>query len=380
MATECKKIRFMVNNYAGLTLNDLTISSEATGNEAVNALNDDRSSVWKPDGHFLIDSTNDTIYINDGSDKSATITNQSYGTPELLATEIQTQLNAVSSDWTVSYDRSGGTYKFTISNTSSVTLRLSVTTDAIWNTIGYTSTTNQTGTSFVANEQRNHTSEFLTFDFGGQLPVDFIGIISDVSTSFGVSTAGTITLKADNINDFTSPPLSLTLSKNEFGSFTFIDETIPIQTNRSFRFWRLEIIDIYNTGGPQGIAFGNIYLGDFQTTSKRNMSIGFNDKLVDPSDVSSSEAEVLYFDKKTKSREFNNVILPLMPLVDKDSINTIFNAQGITNPFYVSLDPSTKVSTNLSDLTRYVRFVNDPTYTEIKGDLWTTTLQFKEVI
>lgn len=130
------RIRFMRNNLISLSVNSFTFSSETTGFEAANVLNTNRSETWKPSGNFTIDSTNNIIYINDGSNKDIAITEGNYATPDLMATEIQTKLNASSSNWTVSYDTGGGTFKFTISNTSSVTLRLSSTTNAVWDTIG----------------------------------------------------------------------------------------------------------------------------------------------------------------------------------------------------------------------------------------------------
>ena len=177
------RVRFMANNLAGLTLNDVQFSSELSGFPGTNAFNEFRSSLWKTSGHFLITlDSNDKIYINDGSDKTATITAGSYTSATDLCVAMATALNAVSSNWSCTYDTFGGTYKFTISRSSAAVLRLSVTSESIWDTIGFTSTINTASlTSHVANEQRNHTNEFITLDFGYLTPVTFIGIISDAA-------------------------------------------------------------------------------------------------------------------------------------------------------------------------------------------------------
>jgi hypothetical protein len=105
----CSKARFMGNNLIALTTNNVTFSSETTGYEGENALNDFRSNVWKASGHFSITSSNNLLYINDGSNKTITLTAASYTTPSALATHIQTQLNASSSNWTGTYNAVAGT-------------------------------------------------------------------------------------------------------------------------------------------------------------------------------------------------------------------------------------------------------------------------------
>ena len=223
----------MANNLISLTVNSFSFSSETTGFEAANALDDFRSSLWKPTGYFDITSSVNKLYFNDGSDRTATIVVAGYTTPALLATQIQTQMNSVSSGYTVSYDSAGETYKFTIARATSFTLQLSNQSSAIWSTIGFTGTTNQSGASHSANEQRNHTNEFLTFDLGYQAPIDFLGVVGPAGSQFPVSTNATVTLQGNNINDFTSPPFSQTLSVTSKGIFEFFDNS----SDNRYRFW-----------------------------------------------------------------------------------------------------------------------------------------------
>lgn len=386
MATSTNpRIRFMTNNLASLNKNSLTFSSETTGFEAVNALDEFRSNTWKAAGHFEISdgsatydgAQNDQLYINDGSNKTVTITAGQYSTAAALATQIQTDLNAASSNWTVSYDSAGGSYKFTIANSGSVTLRLSQTTNAIWDDLGYTSTTDQVGTSFPANEQRNHTSEYLRFDMGYQAEMTFIGVIGDVAGSFGLSSQATVTLKGNNIDaNWSSPDFSTTLTVTDKGIYTWNDTN----SDARYRYFRFEYEDKYNSIAGPNIEIGSLYLGSYQCLLNRNFTQGFGDTLVDPSVASESEAGVRYFDKRTKYTVLSNIDIPFMDETDKEEFKDVFNTVGTTTPFYVSLDPLTNFSNDITDFTKYVVFDSSPTISNSGSCRWSTNFTLREVL
>lgn len=379
------RIRFMANNLAALYKNSLTYSSQTTGFEAENALDEFRSNVWKASGHFEISDgsvsydldQNDQIYINDGTNKTITITAGHYTTPAALATQIQTNLNASSSNWTVTYDSNGGTYKFTIANSGSVTLRLSQTTNSIWDTIGYTSTTDQVGTSFPANEQRNHTSEYLRFDMGYQSEMTFIGCIGDVSETFGLSSQAVVTLKGNNIDtNWGSPDFEKTLTVTDKGIYDWNDTV----SDARYRYWRFEYEDKYNSTSGPNIEIGNLYLGSYDYLTNRNVTIGFNDILLDPSIASESEAGVRYFDRRTKYSNFTNLSIPYMDDTDKQVIKDLFKSVGVTTPFFVSIDPLLGVSDDITDFTKFVIFNSPPIIQNVRSCRWSTVLDLVEVI
>lgn len=370
------RIRFMANNLAALTVNDFSFSSEIPGFEAVNALDNFRSSTWKPAGYFeILAGSNDKLYINDGSNKTITVTAGGYISAAALGTQIATQLNAVSSGWGVDYDTIPGTFMFRFTRSSPGTIRLSQTTNAIWNTLGFTSAIDQTGLILNANEQRNHTFEFFNFDFGYQATISFLGMIGAVSSVFGISSTGIITLEGNNINDFTMPPFSKTATVTDRGVFTFNIS----DTDASYRFWRLRIRDIYNPVGPQ-MEIGGIYMGDFQTLQGRNISTGFVDKLIDPSTASESEAGVIYFDKRTKYTSLNGLNLRYLENDDRLIIKDLFNTVGKTDPFYVSLDPLSTLNDDITEFTKFVIFMDEPQFTNVGANRFSTTLNLREMI
>ena len=374
MADTNHRIRFMANNLAALNKNSFTFSSEQTGFEANNVLDNFRSTVWRMNGHFELTSSINLIHGNDGSDFEATVAVASYSSPDLLCTAIETALNLVSSNWTCTYDTVGGTFKFTLTNTGSVTLQFSDQTNAIWDTLGFTTLTDATATSFEANEQRRHTNEFLTFDMGWQTPVTFFASVGDISQTFGLSSQATVTLEGNNINLFNSPDFSKTLSVTDKGIYAFN----ITDTEANYRFWRVNIVDQFNAN--TNIELGSIYMGDYETLTTRNISIGFQNQLTDNSDSSESESGVLFFDERTKFTQFNNLKINFMEKTDYDVILDLYSNVGRTQPFFVSLDPLLQLSTDITEWTKLVVFKTDPILTNIRSCRFSTTLNLREVV
>lgn len=376
MTNRNSRIRFCQNNFAELTSGQIAYSSQLSSFPFTNSINKFRSRVWKPSGRFTIDSSNKYIYINDGSNKTITLTEDSYATPNLLAAHIETQLNLSSSNWTVSYNTLTGDYRFKMENTGSVTLLLSETIDASWDTIGFTTNSDLTGTSFLADQQRNHTSEDVTFDLGYNASITFAALIGPLDEVFSISSNATVTLMGSNLDQWDAPPFSLELTTNSKGILTFLDD----QDDTGFRFWRIEIIDKMNPLGPEGISIGNIYLGDYITFETRNIASGFQIQDIDPSEITESESGVLHFDNKTKYGSITAATVNYLPREDKDSIRTMFEILGKTTPFYISLDPTNCVTDNLNELTRYVVFAKEPSFKHIFSDVFSISFEFREVV
>ena len=79
MTTRNCRIRFMDNNYAMKPTITTSYSSQLSSTYAFsNSLDEFRSKVWRTAGFFEITSSNNKLYINDGSNKTATITAQNY--------------------------------------------------------------------------------------------------------------------------------------------------------------------------------------------------------------------------------------------------------------------------------------------------------------
>ena len=371
------RVRFIENNFAMLTSATVNYSSQLTAFPFTNSQSAARSKYWKPQGTFTIDSTNNTIYINDGTNKTITLTSAKYTSPSSLASHIQTKLNASSSNWTVSYVTTAGLYKFRIQNTGSVTLRLSQSTSSTWNTLGYTLTSDQTGTDFYAQVQRNHTEEYAIYDFGYQTSISFVSIIGALGETFTISNSATVYVYADNLNQWTSPAYSKQLTVTDKGIFEFLDtDTLDTQ---NYRYWKISIIDKTNPLGPEGLCIGLICLSDHITLSDRNIQNGFNFQLIDRSVSSEAESGRLYFDIKNKYNLISNLSIPFLEQTDKDTLLAMYERLGKTTPFFIALDPTNCITTNSYDFTKYVTFVDQPTFNHIIHSYFTMSFQLREV-
>ena len=376
------RIRFCDNNFGALITASIEKSSELAAFPVTNAVNSFRSKVYKPSGYFNITTSNQNIYITDNAvERTIAVTVGEYTTPVLLAAQIATDINAAATNtWTCTYDgTTTPTYKFTIGSSASTDiLRYSVTTNAMWDAIGYIGTTDTTSDTFIADAQRNHTSEYVTFDLGYNAPMEFFAVISPLSEVFSLSeSASSIKLYANNLNDWTSPPLSITLTRTDNGIFRFMDDL----SDSSYRFWRFEYVDRLNPSGPEGISFGHIYIGDYTTITSRNYASKFTKEYKDPTGVSESLSGARYFDTKTKYLEINGGKIQFMEAAQRRTLEQLFHDLGLSTPFYISLDPTVCNTATLDELTKYVYFSREPQFVHFKADIYSLTgLDFRESV
>lgn len=371
------RCRFMDNNFARLISSQIDFSSELASFPFTNCINPFRSRAWKPSGSFVVTlGDNDKIYINDGVNKTIQLDPDNYETPELLRAHIQAKLNAASSGWTVQYNTLSGDYRFKISNSGSVTLRLSQTTNAAWDMIGYTTASDLVGTAFTADQQRNHLEEYAVFDLGYNASITFFALIGALDEVFTISTAATVTLSGSNLNQWNAPPFTITIPVNDKGAMRFLDD----QADTSYRFWRLSIVDRMNSLGPEGISIGVLYLGDFLTLQNANIAIGFETQETDPSDVEISESGVMHFNSKTKYSLISGAGIDILQRADKDALKSLYEVMGNTTPFFLSLDPTLCISDEIEEFTKYVIFNSPPKFRHLINDLFSISLEFREII
>lgn len=365
-----KSLRFMANNFLESTM---TYSSQVTAFPATNSINTSRSRVWKFGGNFEIISSNKKIYINDGSDKTITLTEGSY-TYSTLASHIQTQLNASSSNWTCTYNNSA-TFKFTINRSSgTAVLRLSVTTDASWDTLGYTGTSDRSTPAFVADEQRNHTSEWIKCDLGVPQLATFVGIISGIDEIFSLSEEASVKIQANNIDYWVSPPVDVTVDIGDISAMKILDDDVV----SNYRYYRVQIIDRRNYLGPEGMRIAYIYVGDHTTITTSNMARGFSKELTDPSNVLQSESGALFFETKPRYLTISGAQVQLLSGDERRELEQLFYDLGVRTPFFVSIDPGEEVTGTLEELTRFVVMTRSPTLEHIIRDYYNISFEMRE--
>lgn len=372
------RARFMGNNLA--ETGTMTYSGEQALYPMTNVLNALRSRVGKFAGNFEVKSSNKKLYINDGADKTVTLTEASYAGGAALASHVQTQLNAASSGWTVTYDDDDGGYRFRIAHgAGAVTLRFSQTTDAAWDTLGYTSAVDLTAPLLdaPADEQRNHTSEWLEWDLGLAQEVTFFAAIGRIESAFGLSQSATVRLMANSVDDWSDPPLEVTVTPHDRGLMRFLDDV----EDTTYRYWRLEIVDRLNTRGPEGIEVGHLYLGDHITFAATSVQQGaFEKATIDPSEEVEAESGARFFLKRPKYAVLTGMGIALVPESERRAVESLFRKVGRSTPFYFSLDPTLKVTSELQDLTAYVTFGSEPKFSHVFRGYFNISLDLREAV
>lgn len=365
-----KPIRFMYNNFGNAQSTTRTYSSQLSSFPLTSAFDSYRFTGWRPSGAFEITASNNTIYINDGADKTVTLTNATYATGTLLAAHIQTQLNASSSNWTCVYSTT--TYKFTIDRSSGTKiLRKSQTTSALWNAIGYLGAVDAAATA--ADVIRIHTSEYIKFDLLNQYQIDAFIAIGAISAYFPIPETATVTIKANNLDDFSSPPLNETMTVTEEGIVKFFDDI-----DSSYRYWRIDFEDKANPNGPSVFDLRVIYLGSMEAMS-RNISNGFRAARIDKSIGLESEGGTFYYRKKPKYWQIDGSVDWTIP-ADRKIISDLYEYVGNTTPFFVALDPTTAISDTISEFTKYVTFEGSLDKTHLLYNYFSLPVSFREVI
>jgi hypothetical protein len=240
--------------------------------------------------------------------------------------------------------------------------------------LGFTAVADSTGTSFVADESRNHTSEYWTWDCGVSQEPSFLGIIGPLNETFTISENATVTIKGNNIPVWTSPGFSATLDVTDRGVYGHIAPGSP------YRYWRLDIVDRTNTLGPTGLKLGRIFLGDHATLTATNVSRGFSKTEVDPSDVSESQSGVRFYNQRTKYRTLSALEILNLPETDRLEMESVFSRNGIDTSFFLSLDPTLLVTPTTDDLTLYGNFSSVPSLKHLFTTYYSMSFDFREAV
>lgn len=369
------RIRFCQNNRAGVSGVVLTASTEKSGFPVENAVSAYRTLRWITTGCFRVISTNKKIYINDGTNKTITLTEAVYTTGTLLAAHIQTRLNASSSNWVVSY--SNTQYKFTINRTSGTgILRFTQTTDASWDMLGYVTVSDTSAAGgLTAEEVRVHTSERVRFNLQTSLPCPAFFVIGACDEEFGLSSVATSTLSADDIEVSldSTPALEVALTREATGVFKFIDDL----ADYTYQYWEWEFNDRTNPNGPE-FEIHNIYLGDYVTPLTRNLNNGFRRKLEDPSIVKRSVSGAPYFSTRKKYWTFSGMNMELMEGDDRTETERVYSELGTTTPFFIAMDPLVGITASLGECTKMVTF-EDFDCIHNRFDLFDLSMAMREV-
>lgn len=207
-----------------------------------------------------------------------------------------------------------------------------------------------------------------SIDFGWNAYIQFIGMVGPLDEVFGISPSANITIQANNINDFTSPPYERAVKATYRGLYVFLEE--------SYRYWKITI----NDNSPTVNSIGYFYMGDMTQLTTRTINKGFNSNMVDQTRVIQALDGSLYFDKKPIYHSFSGLSLGYLSAQDRETLEGVFYKNGIGTPMFFSLDPSGMISDNLFEFTKLMIFKSAPSVSHEFNEKFSMSFDLVEVI
>lgn len=370
-----KAARFMCNNFLETGYADLQVSSydpDFFNHDFSNALDPrERTKTFKFGGRFLIDNTNNKIYIGG---VTYTVANANYNTAYALATAINDVLAGIA---TCYYSTS--TCDFTLVAAGAPrTFQLSNNVNAIWETIGFTSGVDivaaGVGSENDGDQVRLHWPyEEITIDFGYQAPIGFIGLVGDLAQELKIHPGATVEIFGNNVNDFTAPPLNQVLPIYDTGVFKFIDDI----ADSAWRYLKLRITCPTATIMPE---FGYIYIGDYGVIPGRNVGTGVETTHEDNSIISKADDGQIYGNDKTPLRLYSSLEVGVAKPAAAAYLKNIYKLKQLSTPFFFSLDPKNFLGEGIDEHLALVRLTAPPKYKHVLNNLWQLSFELREVI
>lgn len=331
------QFRIIDYNYAFDAASSVTASSENVNLPASNLKKYLRSKVWRSDGYFVIDSTNNKINFkhNGGSELTATITSGGYTVSE-LETEIDAQLTSASGAnvFTVEYLTATGKWRITSAG-SAFELLFDTGTNAansIATTIGFSEEDYSGDLVYTGPNIAIHTEEWVQIDLMTTEAIDSFCMFAELGGVFNFSSYAVLKLQANATPNFTSPAVDQTLSINDDNNLI----CHFFASSQSYRYWRFKIVDPQNIN--LCVEVPKIVLG-LATQLTQTPDMGFSEFLDDNSKVSKTPYGHRYTDiyPTVRSLEFNYTSLPDADVL---SFQDIYKANGGVSPIVVALDPT----------------------------------------
>ena len=221
--------------------------------------------------------------------------------------------------------------------------------------------------------QPNGTNSWnIVWDLATTAPISFFGAIGKSTEAFTVSEDATVTLQANNILSWSSPPFDETITPSDYGMFLQIDNS-----GGGYRYWKLTVDDSSN---PTQNEISYMYLGDHVEIDSRDINAGFSKQIMDPSVRIPTINGIEYFDEKPKYDVFSNMNLGYVDADERRLIEQMFFDYGIHTPFFVAFDPTLAFSTYDWELTKFVTFANPPSFTNFYKDVYSIAFSLKEVL
>lgn len=213
----------------------------------------------------------------------------------------------------------------------------------------------------------------LVVDLGFPDTVNSLHIFGPLGDALGITREATIRIEADNVNAWTSPDFSETITISNDNQIVHFLATL----NLTYRFWSVYIDDPTN---PDFINFGYIYLGDYTNPEFRTITRGFKWTHVDETTVQKSLNGTPYFNELTRYDFFSGLNLGFVLNADRSLLEELYQRVGKFTPMPISIDPETKTASDINKLTRFARFATSLEMTHQVFEYFEMSFDLEEVI
>lgn len=368
------RLKFLPYNYIDENiLANFSYSSQNPSYPASNLQDPFRSKIWRSSGNFEVSFDENELVFNDGTDKVATLTIGVYISGALMATELQTKLNAVSSGFTVTY--SNTTNKFTISKATTFVLKWSQST-GVANLFGFNNLIDDTGRNNYESDSRriNWPAEWLKFDLGIARNPKGVVIIDNLEENIKIQPTVSIKLQGAFADSWNSPE-EITL---DWDPSNISKINMNGLFSKPYRYIRLYLADVDN---PLGfVQLGKLYIGDVYELESSDVQREFQEETVDLSELQRSINGELYSDNKPSFSTFSSVLIEFCNKNDIDTIADVYANHRTYKPFFVSIDSEAKATNNINEWTKYVRFSEPPSKQTVTCSIWNCQFGLEELL
>lgn len=357
------------------------VSSAASGYPVTNLYdNVRRSKVWRSSGYWW--TAGETFRFAEDPSTGGTgeeitfVLAPEYSTTADFATALKNSLDFYSTGgytYTVTY--SSTTRKFTISAASSKKFKFLFSTCPLWaGSLGLSEADTNYSTSITSTYATIHSYEYIRWDLGTPINPKGFMAIGVYGTALKLSSNATIVLQACTATNFTTPNYEVTLEYGETGIGITSSTGIADQ---AYRHWRLKIIDRQNLNGY--IELSNVILGDYIVFERGAVQYPLSIDNEDISEIVTANSGQTHVNRRntvmSTTLEWNG-----LTVADKEELDDVWQENGTSTPFFVSLDPDVVFSSDVKKQYHYVKITGGYTASLIMPKNWEASFTIREEI
>lgn len=373
--------RIYDNNYLDIdVLANTDVSSENVNFPVTNAYNKQRrSKVWRSAGLFTVTSSNNTIILEEttGVNLTATIAAGTYTTINLFCAAIKTALDdAGVSTYTVICDSTTG-FKIKITSNGAggggvFNLEMANASTTAETLMGFAATDLTGALNYTADYVRiNSDGEWLLWDMGVATNPTGFALIGPRNSPLKISPNAVITLQGNHTDAWGTPVFEQVLTYNDQAIYYENEDGIA---DEPCRYWRLSIED-QNVLGY--IEVGAFMLADYFNPSRGCVVFPFSSRYLDRSVTIYSEGGQTFSDVYQQSQTYN-IQWEALQKEDITYFDSLFQVYGTSRPFFVSMDDDGAYTTTVNERVKFVKFVEEPSYSLISPNNFSLSITLRE--